>query len=280
MAEDIPTDITTLTVQLLSAFVAKNDVPGDRLAELIKTTRAALTEDLAVPAEPPARDYVPAVSVRKSLASPDHIISLIDGKPYKMLKRHLASQGLTEMNYRERYNLPASYPMVAPSYSDARRAVAQRLGLGRKSADAVSAAPAQEALSKPAPVGKADVKKAPAKSAAKKQPAKAAATLAPAEAKVADTATVTAPKDRRKKLSIARPKDEKAAVAPEAKAQAIAAVTPVVAPAEKVKADKPKAAAPKAKSASRPKTLQSALKAAGAHLGNRTDQKKTETTGT
>ena len=78
------------------------------------------------------QEYSPAVSVRKSLASADHIISMIDGKPYKTLRRHLATHGLTPEGYRERYNLKADYPMVAQSYSDSRRAMAKKIGLGRK----------------------------------------------------------------------------------------------------------------------------------------------------
>jgi predicted transcriptional regulator len=74
----------------------------------------------------------PAVSVRKSLASKDHIISMIDGKPYKTLRRHLAGHGLTPEQYRERFGLKTDYPMVAQSYSEARRAMAKKIGLGRK----------------------------------------------------------------------------------------------------------------------------------------------------
>jgi len=77
-------------------------------------------------------EYTPAVSVRKSLASPEVIVSMIDGRPYRSLKRHLSSRGLTPDQYRERYGLKADYPMVAPAYSEARREVAKRLGLGRK----------------------------------------------------------------------------------------------------------------------------------------------------
>lgn len=80
----------------------------------------------------PSVDYTPAISVRKSLASPDHIISLIDGKPYKTLRRHLSTNGLTPDAYRERYGLKSDYPMVAPSYSAARQEMAKRIGLGRK----------------------------------------------------------------------------------------------------------------------------------------------------
>ncbi|KTT96836.1 transcriptional regulator [Sphingomonas yabuuchiae] len=86
-------------------------------------------------AEPEAaapQEYTPAVSVRKSLASSDHIISMIDGKPYKTLRRHLSTHGLTPEEYRERYSLKADYPMVAQSYSESRRAMAKKIGLGRK----------------------------------------------------------------------------------------------------------------------------------------------------
>lgn len=84
------------------------------------------------PAEAAPAEYTPAVSARKSLGSPDHIISMIDGKPYKTLKRHLANNGLTPDEYRTRYGLKPDYPTVASSYSEQRRATAKRLGLGRK----------------------------------------------------------------------------------------------------------------------------------------------------
>jgi predicted transcriptional regulator len=74
----------------------------------------------------------PAVTVRKSLASKDHIISLIDGKPYTTLKRHLGAHGLTPAQYRERYGLKSDYPMVAPAYAEKRRELAKKIGLGRK----------------------------------------------------------------------------------------------------------------------------------------------------
>jgi predicted transcriptional regulator len=130
---DPGTNLTELTVDLLSAFVSNNTVRSDDLPGLIASTHAALaaldagTGDASSPPE-----HVPAVSVRKSLGSREHIVSMIDGKPYKTLKRHLSTHGLTPDEYRARYNLPASYPMVAPAYSEHRRAVAKKLGLGRK----------------------------------------------------------------------------------------------------------------------------------------------------
>lgn len=138
MSEAGKPDLTTLAVQLLSAYVSNNAVPSDALAELIRATKAALAEDgkVEIPPEPVP---VPAVSAKASLASKDHILSLIDGKPYKTLKRHLSGHGLTPEEYRARYNLPADYPMVAPNYSAQRRQVAKELGLGRKKVDAVGA---------------------------------------------------------------------------------------------------------------------------------------------
>lgn len=135
-------EVVALTVQLLSAYLANNTVASEDLAGLIRSTRTVLAED-AVPAvvEPEVVVHTPAVSVRKSLASADHIISLIDGKRYKTLKRHLSAHGLTPESYRERYNLPASYPMVAPSFAAVRRKIAEQIGLGgrKKPAKAVAA---------------------------------------------------------------------------------------------------------------------------------------------
>ena len=142
-------DVAALTVQLLSAYLANNTVASEDLAGLIRSTKQALTSEPLASAETEPETFVPAVSVRKSLASPEHIISLIDGKPYKTLKRHLQSRGLTPDHYRSRYNLPASYPMVAPAYAVKRREVAQQLGLGRKkpeSADSATADAAAEGI--------------------------------------------------------------------------------------------------------------------------------------
>jgi predicted transcriptional regulator len=176
MSENSQPDITTLTVQLLSAFVSNNSVPSETLADLIRTTRAALTDDLSSDAgEAQAATYTPAVSVRKSLSSPEHILSMIDGKPYKTLKRHLATHGLSPDDYRQRYNLPKSYPLVAPSYSEARRAVATRLGLGRKPVPAAAAGAEKAAAPKAADATVKAPKAAAAASGAKAPAAKAKA---------------------------------------------------------------------------------------------------------
>jgi predicted transcriptional regulator len=92
--------------------------------------------DAAAPASDEER-FDPAVTVRKSLSDPDRIISMIDGKPYTSLKRHLSKHGLTPDEYRARYRLKADYPMVAVGFSARRRELAERIGLGRKPVAAV-----------------------------------------------------------------------------------------------------------------------------------------------
>ncbi len=139
MTEQAQPNLTELTVDLMAAFVSNNSVGSRDLPELIASTHAALAalndqkaEPAAEPQAEPKPEYPPAVTARKSLGKREHILSMIDGKPYKTLKRHLSRHGLTPDQYRARYKLPADYPMVAPAYSEARREVAKRLGLGRK----------------------------------------------------------------------------------------------------------------------------------------------------
>lgn len=135
MTEDAaPTiDHVGLTADLVTAYVANNAVDAAALPGLIASIHATLTGlGSADGSAETGETHTPAVSVRKSLASPDHIVSLIDGKPYKALTRHLSTHGLTPEEYRARYGLPASYPMVAPAYSEKRSALAKALGFGRK----------------------------------------------------------------------------------------------------------------------------------------------------
>lgn len=140
-AEDVPAFLRTMhaTVEELAAGVAR--------------ASTSPTSDEA------SESFVPAVSVRKSLASRDHIISMIDGKPYRTLRRHLSTNGLTPEEYRARYNLKSDYPMVAPAYSEARRAMAREIGLGTKGRGASNEAAPTQVSAKRAP-GKPRVKAA------------------------------------------------------------------------------------------------------------------------
>jgi predicted transcriptional regulator len=153
--------IITLTADIVSAHVSHNSVSPDALPDLISSVFGALS-NAGNPVDVVEERREPAVSVRASV-KPDYLVCLEDGKKLKMLKRHLAtSYNLTPEEYRARWNLPADYPMVAPSYAEKRRDLAKSIGLGRKPG---------------AKVVKAAVK--PAKAPAKKKPAPEAPSAAP-----------------------------------------------------------------------------------------------------
>jgi len=137
-------DTVALATELTIAWLGNNNtrVQAEDVPTFLRQMHDALNqlatpEASALAAEEPAQDYTPAVSARKSLADPENIISMIDGKPYKTLRRHLSRHGLTPEQYRERYNLKTDYPMVAPSYSATRREMAHKIGLGRKAKEVV-----------------------------------------------------------------------------------------------------------------------------------------------
>jgi predicted transcriptional regulator len=123
----LATDITIAWLANTTTRVASNDVP-----DLLIAVHAMLVEFLESRDEDFDLVHRGRVSERKSLASPDHIISMIDGKPYRTLTRHLRTNGLTPDEYRQRFGLSHDYPMVAQSFSEERRALARRLGLGKR----------------------------------------------------------------------------------------------------------------------------------------------------
>jgi predicted transcriptional regulator len=127
-----------LMADIVSAFVSNNSVPIADLPNLIGHVHTALQNIGQPVAKPEEVKPAPAVSVRKSV-TPDYLISLEDGKQYKSLKRHLTRLGLTPEAYREKWNLPRDYPMVAPSYAAKRSELAKRSGLGQQRAKAAQA---------------------------------------------------------------------------------------------------------------------------------------------
>ncbi|GJE31244.1 MucR family transcriptional regulator [Methylobacterium oxalidis] len=132
-----------LSAQVVSAYVARNHVAAADIPALIHAVHASLS-GLAQPAAPPADTVekpTPA-QVRKSI-TPDALISFIDGKPYKTLKRHLSTHGLDPYSYRQRYGLPNDYPMVAAAYAAQRSELAKSIGLGRPGGMQEDAGPAK-----------------------------------------------------------------------------------------------------------------------------------------
>jgi predicted transcriptional regulator len=180
-------DLVRLTAEIVSAHAGGNSLAADELPVLIMTVHHALTAlgRADANAETAATtEQAGAVSVRKSLSSPDKIISMIDGKSYRTLKRHIARHGFTPGSYRERFGLKPDYPMVAPAYSELRRTAAKAIGFGRKAVGVVAAGAAVVALAEVlVPAGTGPVKAArkaradKAASATAQEPAALQATL-------------------------------------------------------------------------------------------------------
>jgi predicted transcriptional regulator len=122
------TNILGLTAKVVAAHVANNTVSPTEVQSLIRQIYQTLSAAGNEPTKPERPE--PAVPPAKSVFN-DHIVCLEDGRKLKMLKRHLMSAyKMTPLQYRQRWGLPASYPMVAPAYARQRSALAKKIGLG------------------------------------------------------------------------------------------------------------------------------------------------------
>ncbi|GJE31274.1 MucR family transcriptional regulator [Methylobacterium oxalidis] len=130
-------DFVELAADIVSAYVSKNSLPVAELPALLASVHAALNGLASGTSQAAAEEVEKATpsQIRKSV-TPDALISFIDGRPYKTLKRHLAGHGLDPHSYRQRYGLPNDYPMVAASYAAQRSELAKAIGLGRPGARA------------------------------------------------------------------------------------------------------------------------------------------------
>lgn len=118
-----------LTARIVSAYVVANPLQRADLPGLIRAVGQVL-DGAAHQAETPEPARPTPAQIRRSVR-PDALISFLDGRAYKTLKRHLHRHGLTEADYRARFGLPDEYPMTAPDYRERRSAMAKASGLGR-----------------------------------------------------------------------------------------------------------------------------------------------------
>ncbi len=123
-----PSELLTLTSDIVANHASNNAVPSTDLSGLIETVFHTLS-DLGAHPEP---EQKPAVPIKKSV-SKQFIVCLECGKPQKMIKRHLHNAHDTNpVEYRAKWGLAHDYPMVAPVYAALRRKLAKEIGLGRK----------------------------------------------------------------------------------------------------------------------------------------------------
>jgi predicted transcriptional regulator len=132
MSEPAGKDFVEMAAGIVSAYVSNNTVASADIPALINQVHSALLRVSSGETQPSTEPLKPAVPVKRSI-NPDFIVCLEDGKKFKSLKRHLRTQyGMTPEQYREKWSLPADYPMVAPNYAAARSQLAKQMGLGQQ----------------------------------------------------------------------------------------------------------------------------------------------------
>ena len=126
------TNFIGLTAEIVSAYVGHNSVAQGDIPALISQIHQALLRVASGQVEASSEPLKPAVPVKKSIHA-DYVVCLEDGKKFKSLKRHLRTQySMTPEQYRDKWSLPADYPMVAPNYATARSQLAKQMGLGQQ----------------------------------------------------------------------------------------------------------------------------------------------------
>jgi predicted transcriptional regulator len=127
--------LLTLTTQIATAYVGANTIDAMTVPELIRVIWRSLIDLEPNNVIDPAKlrpSVPPAVEITKSIFA-NHLVCLEDGREATALKRHLrTAHGLTPEQYRAKWGLPASYPMVAPNYARLRSRLAKEFGLGHK----------------------------------------------------------------------------------------------------------------------------------------------------
>ena len=132
IADARSSQLVELSADIVSAYVSHNALSASDIPKLIASVHATLTGLGGIIEAEAVVELRPAVSIKKSI-TPDYLICLEDGKKFKSLKRHLRTEyDMSPEEYRAKWGLPVDYPMVAPTYSEARSRLAKTIGLGRK----------------------------------------------------------------------------------------------------------------------------------------------------
>jgi len=121
-----------MTTQITAARVAETDLTAKEIGRLYKDIFIALEQIADIPSAG-HNTPEPAVPIDESI-QPDYLVCLEDGKKMKMMRRYLrTSYNMTPEEYREKWDLPADYPMTAPNYAKKRSSLAKDIGLGKTS---------------------------------------------------------------------------------------------------------------------------------------------------
>ena len=144
-------EIIEMTAEIVAAYVENNTISTTDLPALIQSVHRALSSVSTGVEAVDVAPKEPAVPVRRSITA-DYLVCLEDGRKFKSLKRHLRTKyDLSPEDYRAKWGLPKTYPMVAPAYAAARSNLAKQMGLGqggRQAAKPVAAKPAAKRTAK------------------------------------------------------------------------------------------------------------------------------------
>ena len=133
-------DMTAMVAEIVAAYVSNNTMEQEDLPGFIQQVYQSLSRLDSKQSYLFSARSEPAVPIEDSI-HPEYIVCLEDGLHLKMLKRHLkTSYNMTPEQYRERWNLPSNYPMVAPKYAERRSSIAKGIGLGRRKGQKKAAA--------------------------------------------------------------------------------------------------------------------------------------------
>lgn len=146
-------ELQKIVGQVAAAYFGNSHVSPAEIPAVINQIANSLAvvgaPAIEAPVETPEQAKLTPAQIRKSI-TPAALISFEDNKGYKTLRRHLATRGLTPDEYRAKWGLPKDYPMVAPSYSEARSKLAKALGLGNRVTGQSAPAELQPAVAPPA----------------------------------------------------------------------------------------------------------------------------------
>ena len=130
--DEVYSDVTELTAQIVSAYVSNNTIVAENLPGFITSVHESLVAAEKGVMEPKKVELIPAVPIKKSV-TPEYIVCLEDGKKFRSLKRHLRTHyNLSPDEYRQKWGLPTDYPMVSPMYAASRSELAKNMGLGQR----------------------------------------------------------------------------------------------------------------------------------------------------
>lgn len=126
--------LVELTAEIVSAHASVNEMNREELLDEIQAVFQKLNAlgagEIEAAGGPSAAQ--PAVPPSEAFGN-EKVYCMMCGKGFTTLKKHLSiAHDLSPKEYRKRFNVPSRTPLVARNYSEAKKKIAQKLGLAEK----------------------------------------------------------------------------------------------------------------------------------------------------